>query len=265
MRTIFEIIGIFFLIRFLFQVLPSWLIMAGVVIYIFYKFKLYAADAKNRRKAGVNSHFLDGLSGMLAKIAKADGHVSKSEIQVVEKVFYSLDLSETRLKRCKDVFRAAKDDDEPIETYAHKFTEYSSHDARSLAYEILWEVAVADGSLSPSVDNLLKRVVRALGLGMDIYYYYRRLHTAGYSGAENGYAGSRMNTESELEEAYRTLGCSPSDSDDDVRSAYRKQAKKYHPDKLRAEGVPESIIEKATQRMAKINNAWNVVRKARKM
>lgn len=265
MRTILEIVAIFFLVRFLFSILPPWLILVVVVWYLFYKFKKHAEQAQRRHSENGNSYFLDGLSGMLAKIAKADGHVSKSEISVVEKVFISLDLSEAKLKRCKDVFRAAKDDNEPIETYAFKFTENSSRDARRLAYEILWEVAVADGNLSPAVDNQLRRVVRALGLGIEMYYYYHRIHTAGTSGANNGYTGRRASAESELDDAYRTLGCSPSDSDDEVRAAYRRQAKKYHPDKLRAEGVPESIIEKATQTMAKINNAWNIVRKARKM
>ena len=32
---------------------------------------------------------------------------------------------------------------------------------------------------------------------------------------------------------------------------------KYHPDRLRAEGMPEALIEQATKTMADINNAWD--------
>lgn len=265
MRSVLEILGIVFFFWTFARLIPNWVIFPCVVLYLFYKLVIKADAFNHHGKTRENTCFLDGLSGMLAKIAKADGHVSKSEIKVVEKVFDSLDLSPAKLKRCKDVFRAAKDDDELIENYAYKFTEYSSPDARRLIYEILWEVAVADGRLSNAVDNLLKRVARALGLGMEQYYYYRRLHTGGTSGSANGYTGQARSYESELDAAYRTLGCSPDDSDETVKDAYRNQAKKYHPDKLRAEGLPEPIIEKATQTMAKINNAWNTVRKARKI
>jgi len=38
---------------------------------------------------------------------------------------------------------------------------------------------------------------------------------------------------------------------------------RYHPDRLKAEGVPEGMIAQATRSMAEINAAWDVVKKAR--
>jgi DnaJ like chaperone protein len=48
-----------------------------------------------------------------------------------------------------------------------------------------------------------------------------------------------------------------------VKHAYRKLMSQYHPDKLIAEGVPEDMVRMATERTQEIQNAWELVRKAR--
>ena len=69
---------------------------------------------------------------------------------------------------------------------------------------------------------------------------------------------------SKLRDAYAKLGCSPDDSDETVKTAYRKLAMRYHPDRLKAEGVPDSMIQIATRSMSEINAAWDLIRKERK-
>lgn len=272
------VLSLVYLIRFLFLLPGWWIILIIAFIYLIKRAdaQVKGSDAQWKRKWSSggsrtgddgNRSFLDGLSGMLAKIAKADGHVSPSEIQVVERFLMQLGLPPENVRRCKSIFRMAKDDDRPIEFYARRFAESASLDARRIAYQILWEVAAADGNVSVKEDLLLRRACASLYLTPELYRYFKRRYSASsYSSNEQGSgAGRRAAPADDLANAYRTLGCSPSDSDDAVRSAYRTLAKKYHPDKLRAEGVPDSVIEKATATMAEINNAWNLVRKARQM
>ncbi len=66
-----------------------------------------------------------------------------------------------------------------------------------------------------------------------------------------------------LEQAYRILGVSPMASDEAVRQAYRKKAKIYHPDALRAQGLSEDLIAQATNQMARVNAAWEEIKTAR--
>ena len=48
-----------------------------------------------------------------------------------------------------------------------------------------------------------------------------------------------------------------------MRRAYRAQAKKNHPDLLRAQGLPEEMVTRATAQMARINAAWEEIKRAR--
>jgi len=73
----------------------------------------------------------------------------------------------------------------------------------------------------------------------------------------------RSKSASALQKEYDLLGCAPDATDDAVRRAYRVVAKKYHPDLLRANGFSESLIQKATLKMAQINAAWEKIRKER--
>ena len=66
-----------------------------------------------------------------------------------------------------------------------------------------------------------------------------------------------------LRRAYATLGVEPTESLDAIRRRYRELAKRNHPDALRAEGLSEKQVERASERMARINAAWSEIRSAR--
>ena len=48
----------------------------------------------------------------------------------------------------------------------------------------------------------------------------------------------------QLGAAYQILEVDPKASDDEVAKAYRRQLSKHHPDKLKANGLPESMLER---------------------
>ncbi|MGH8297591.1 MAG: DnaJ domain-containing protein, partial [Steroidobacteraceae bacterium] len=66
-----------------------------------------------------------------------------------------------------------------------------------------------------------------------------------------------------LDQAYKVLEAAPGDSDQDVVKAYRRQLSRHHPDKLKANGLPESMIEHAKQRTQQIIEAYEVIRARR--
>ena len=62
---------------------------------------------------------------------------------------------------------------------------------------------------------------------------------------------------------YDVLGVEPSASNEDVKRAYREKVKHLHPDTLRSKGLPNEIIAAVTDQMARINAAWEAVKRER--
>ena len=201
--------------------------------------------------------FCATVAAMLAKMAKADGVVTEDEIAGVENAFRRLGFTPAARRYAIDVFRRAKDDGHTIYEYAQEFAfAVDSVEVRELFYEILWDVAGADGEIDRSELLILQRIPRALGIRLDWYAYFAAQRMAG---RRRGASVAR----DPLADAYAVLGAGASDSVDELKRKYRELAKKNHPDALRAQGLPEEMVGKATERMSRINAAWATIREAR--
>ncbi|QZX49503.1 DnaJ domain-containing protein [Mycoplasma sp. E35C] len=64
--------------------------------------------------------------------------------------------------------------------------------------------------------------------------------------------GGDDSNQNEIDEAYEALGVSRSDSPEAIKSAYRKLAKKYHPD-LNKEPGAEAMFKKINQAYEVLN------------
>ena len=67
----------------------------------------------------------------------------------------------------------------------------------------------------------------------------------------------------QLGAAYQILEVEPKATDDEVAKAYRRQLSKHHPDKLKANGLPDSMLEHAKQRTQQIIEAYELIKSAR--
>ena len=67
----------------------------------------------------------------------------------------------------------------------------------------------------------------------------------------------------QLAAAYQILEVDPKATDDEVAKAYRRQLSKHHPDKLKANGLPDSMLEHAKQRTQQIIEAYELIKSAR--
>ena len=201
--------------------------------------------------------FCASAAAMLAKMAKADGRISRDEIAGVERAFARLGFTSLARDYAINVFRKAKDDAHTIYQYADEFAAaVESVEVRELFYELLWDIACADGAVGEAERAILQRIPRALRIRADWYAFF--------AGQRLGAGrGGRAATRDELREAYAILGAKPSDTDEEVRGKYRALAKRNHPDALRAQGLPDELVGKATERMGRINAAWAAVRAAR--
>ncbi len=54
-------------------------------------------------------------------------------------------------------------------------------------------------------------------------------------------------------------------SDQEITRAYRRQMSRHHPDKLVANGLPESMAQVAKEKTQRIQEAYEAIRAARGM
>lgn len=226
-----------------------------------------AGGSDARRREAV---FCASAAAILAKMAKADGRVTSDEIESVERAFARLGFGAQARRYAIEVFRRAKDDDHDIYEYAREFAEaVRSLEVRELFYELLWDIAQSDGDVTEAEHDILNRITEPLGIGARWYEFmargrHSRARTSSGGRRESSGWGSSRSSDP-LAEAYATLGVASTASNAEVKSAYRSLAKKYHPDVLRAQGLPDEMLDRATERMAKVNAAWDLIKNERGM
>jgi DnaJ like chaperone protein len=80
-----------------------------------------------------------------------------------------------------------------------------------------------------------------------------------------GRASAGARSAARLADAYEVLGVPASASNAEVTRAFRKLMSQNHPDKLVAQGLPESLIAAAHERTQRILEAYETVKAHRGM
>jgi len=81
-----------------------------------------------------------------------------------------------------------------------------------------------------------------------------------------GYAPPQQDTNMDmlsLDESYDAIGLPKTASDKEVKVSYRARASDFHPDKLKSKNLPAEFIAFANDQLARINQAHEIIRKAR--
>jgi DnaJ like chaperone protein len=76
--------------------------------------------------------------------------------------------------------------------------------------------------------------------------------------------GTERVADSRLADAFRTLELKPDASESSVRAAYRRLVHRLHPDKLMARGASEVELREAQERLHRVRQAYDLIRKRRR-
>jgi DnaJ like chaperone protein len=202
----------------------------------------------------------------MGHVAKADGRVTEQEIDAARAAMRRFSLSETDVRRAIELFTEGKRADFPLEDVLRHLRAACAgrEDLVRLFVQIQLEAALQGGGLNPASRNVFARMCDALGISaMEFAALEAMLRMQGRAGA--GASRPSQSASSRLSDAYQVLGVRPDASDADVTLAYRRLMSQNHPDKLVANGLPESMIEAAHERTRRILEAYEVVRSHRGM
>jgi DnaJ like chaperone protein len=204
----------------------------------------------------VQAQFLESTFAVMGAVCKADGAVSRDEIQVAESMFARLNLSSEQRQSAMAAFTRGKAPGFDLDAEVGKFARASrGHRPILLMFmQIQCAAVAADGNIHPAEHQMLVRVARGLGLSeADVAQLEALLRT--------GAPGPSPQTK--LADAYAALGISSSASDAEIKQAYRRLMSQNHPDKLAGKGLPESMREMAEERSREISTAYALIKEAR--
>ena len=176
-----------------------------------------------------------------AKLAKADGAVTRDEVRAFREVFVIPPNEEENAAR---VFNLARQDVAGFDVYARRIARLfdDGHDALRDLMEGLFHIAIADGSYHEAENELLMEVASIFGL---TDREFRSLRARCVPDAHP--------------DPYEVLGVSPDAPMEEIRRAWRQAVRDSHPDVMMARGVPEEAIRMAEQRLVAINRAWEEI------
>ena len=200
--------------------------------------------------------FLFSMLVLSSYIIKADGKIMHSEMEYVRQ-FLRHNFGEQAVSQGESILLKLFDLQKQQGPYQFKETirksciEIRFHTSDSQRLQLLNYlviIAKADGTVSTEEVAALKEIAQYIGLSAQDVESMLNLE----SGAK---------ASSNIEDAYKVLGVSPSATDDDVKAAYRKMALKHHPDRVSTLG--DDIRKAAEKKFQEINDAKERIYKAR--
>jgi DnaJ like chaperone protein len=184
-----------------------------------------------------------------AKLARVDGPVNRAEIDAFKRCFRIPPEAAREIGR---LFDHARDSNEKYEPYARQLGETFA-DNRGMLEEVLtalFAIARADKPV-----NLIERdalATIAVAFGLDRAAWDRA----------SGAAPRRPYGESD-EDPYTVLGVSRETSESELRATWKRLMRENHPDSLASRGVQPEFIARASDKVARINAAWDRIKRER--
>jgi DnaJ like chaperone protein len=185
--------------------------------------------------------FTVGVIVLSAKMAKADGKVTKEEIRAFQN---KISVPENEIKNVARLWDQAKKTTDGFEVYAQQICQLLGKNSSVLEelLNLLIIIAKADGKITKSEILYLEQVSIIFGFSIE---KFERIYSSNLG---------------EMSDPYQILGVTRNTPIVEIKNKWKLLASNHHPDKLIAQGLPIDFIEKSTNRLQEINNAWDIIK-----
>lgn len=178
-----------------------------------------------------------------AAVMRADERVLKSELNYV-KEFLKNQLGPNYNGQILQQLKSYLDAPTlPVDNACASLRNYTTPETRLTIVHYLYGIAKADGSVSATEENMIKRIAFQMGVNTNDYSNVSKTHYR------------------DINKDYETLNVTASATEQEIKKAYRKLAIKYHPDKVNQ--LNESEQKEAKEKFQAIQSAYENIKKQR--
>jgi len=193
-----------------------------------------------RTKSG---DFEISLLVLSAVVIKADGIKDKRELDYVRSHFIRM-YGRTRANNAFKLFKKLNNLSEiPTRKVCLQIRSMMDHPSRLQLLHFLFGVAQADGIVLESEVIMINKIATYLGINISDFESIKAMFYK------------------DIDSAYRILEIRSTVSDQEIKNAYRRMAKKYHPDKVAHLGVEHQ--KGAEEKFKKVQEAYILIKKRR--
>lgn len=175
-------------------------------------------------------------------VIKSDGKVDERELNYVRSQFLNM-YGKERANNAFKLFKGMVKKKISAYQVCVQIREHMSHASRLQLVHFLFGIAKADGFVTDVEIDEIKKIAGYLYINQ---YDFESIKAMFYDASDN---------------AYKILEIDKSATNDEIKAAYRKMVKKYHPDKLRDLG--EEHLKGANEKFQSIQNAYEKLKKER--
>jgi len=157
--------------------------------------------------------FQVSLLVLASVVIKADGKQDQSELDFVRQQFLNM-YGKERSNHAFKLFKNISKQNITLRPVCLQIRQMMDHPSRLQLLHFLFGIAKADGAVTEDEVKQIYTIANYLGISARDYESIKAMF---YNSSDN---------------AYRVLEITKDDSVDQIKKAYRKMAKKYHPDKV---------------------------------
>ncbi|MFD2916896.1 DnaJ domain-containing protein [Psychroserpens luteus] len=200
-------------------------------------------QTRTRRPQTHSGDFEVSLLILASVVIKADGKQEQSELDFVRNQFVSM-YGKDRANQAFKLFKNISKQQIPTRKVCLQIREMMDHSSRLQLLHFLFGIAKADGMVTDDEVSQIYMISGYLGISSRDYGSIKAMF---YNSTDN---------------AYKILEITKEATDDEVKKAYRKMAKKYHPDKVIHLGKEHQ--KGAEEKFRQVQNAYEQLQKERR-
>lgn len=210
------------------------------------------ADSAGRARTTYRGRTYNTTSGdfalslivLVGAIMKADGKVVKAELDYV-RVFFKNQFGNETANEAMIMLRDILKKDIPLADVCRQISRNMEYSSRLQLMHMLYGVSSSDKHIDRRELEMINTIAR-----------YLNISTKDQESIRNMFIPSS-------DASYKILEIESDASDEEVKKAYRRMARKFHPDMLSHLG--EDFRKSANEKFRKVNEAYNNIKKTRNM